>query len=431
MQNEKKHYFIPRSKREKFEAKLNENNARFVDVSNEINLTKFVKDFGNYTNYDLVSNKILNYREIGLISKEEYKDAWQKLYEIEAEKIKKDYLIVEIYADQSWDNFELYGAAKIEPDGTNYFTFVESDLFTFKNKNVDFSHCDHCNKRINRKSSYFVYEKGSNSVIQLGGTCAANLDIETKIAKLAERILNCVLDIASSGDDFYGAGKRSPYFSPINSLIVGMISDRGYISTTKAREQMIMSTSDMIQDLIFEVDEKEKHTAIKEFKRLIEIGSSIIGENEKITDEMIEYWSKRLSESQDDFEFCNNILNAVTTPTIKKHGMYTFAVYDYMKRNGILSSGKEPIKPLDLPAGKTQDIPGSWEVISKENYENDFGIQTFIKCLNENREGVQFYTKPSNAYDIEIGQKIKLRAGIKGLNKNKTMLVLTRVQIKV
>lgn len=300
--------------------------------------------------------------------------------------------------------------------------------FNFKSVELNFNTCNECNVNRERVKTYFIRDNSTGAVFQVGGSCAKLYDAEKLVRKMKARLESFSDFSESCGLPGLSHDSLNPVF------IAGFIINNGFISKSKARG---LSTSDNIMitlDHMLNGTRQQESDALQLYNESCEAAILKGFTNpEALQAELLAYHGKKLNDSNVfNHEFLNNVYSAVMRRNMKNIGMYTYAVSAYLKKDDSsdTSAKKSPeYTALPLPVGKTQNIPGVWTVINKSYYSSEYGDRALIKLVNDKKEGVQFYIDGFKARDIEDGQVMTLRAGIKGVNTKGDMLTLTRVKM--
>lgn len=294
-------------------------------------------------------------------------------------------------------------------DGARFYNSYHDD-FSFKDMDIDFTRCDGCGKAIKRNDIYIIEEDGVRQ--QLGGTCWRNKD---SLYKLSGFYINLFRQIGGYVEedhrlkiDFMGLYLHN------TPLIVGLIMSHGFVSKKVSAEQGIPSTVDRYRELT--ESEKVDQDMVD---RIIDSGADWTGKLNMIPilEELREGGS---------WDFYTNLITSVDKQNHKTLGFYVYAVYACLKKLGAFIKPGDG-KALDLPVGKTRDIPGVWKVLKKEVWEGDYGPRATLYLQDKDLNQVMFSVDPSKVEGLE--GDIKLRAGIKGINRAGTYLILTRVKI--
>lgn len=115
---------------------------------------------------------------------------------------------------------------------------------------VDFTRCDDCGVA-HKRTRIFVVRK-DNVVKQLGGSCAAHMDLTKKMRDLLDSFQQIIREFREQEWWDEKALRRGSWFNTELALLLAdeLIKVSGYVSRRKAEEETILSTSDQVKRIL-------------------------------------------------------------------------------------------------------------------------------------------------------------------------------------
>lgn len=339
----------------------------------------------------------------------------------------KNYQYITVEADQN-NNVKLIAMAEKENDLNKVYQFAASEKFAWNqdnSKSIDYRHCDRCKARHDRKKVFIVELNGE--VAQVGGSCASSLDLEVHVSKLKSAIHGFSDDSEGACfEDFLMAGKWTPSISPeFYHTAIGWFTKNKYVSKNDAYLDYSMSSKDELNEMFEE----------KKFQEYADLGVKLLQENnispDDIHQEIVNLFKQKAeSASEDKFTFLNNCYVSLIKNDDKGLGMIVWCCKAFLDD---LNASKckdlpEVIKPLDLPASKTIDLPGTFYLKACKPISNEYGNTNYCIAVNNNGEGVSFKIKDVPEW-LKPATEFKLRGGIKGLSWKGDLLAVERAKV--
>jgi hypothetical protein len=287
--------------------------------------------------------------------------------------------------------------AVAEKDGmansfTTKFGWTKESLET-----VDYTLCQKCGVKHNRVK-IFVLELGeTKEQIQVGGTCAKNLNCETRVKKLLNLFKNFEEQI-NEEDYEYGGDSGQLRNTDIARITLGVVRKYGYVSGKKSFETFQQPTIEIVRNLMCGPDEN-----IKEIQSSLDKSET----NDEIltrTEQFVEEKSK--AEWSNFWHNCQIALGRFRTKdtTLIVTAIALAEVDRHYKIKSFVRIEVEPKTKIDFTG----------TVLKAVTNEGQWGNTRAVTILDEKYGKIWFNTTIKEAWDLNVGDKISGKITVKG-----------------
>lgn len=355
----------------------------------------------------------------------EYRDACPEGYKARravAEAACADYRRVTVAYRQPDDAPMVLGIWK---EGT-VMSFTAACAWTAETaEHVDPRRCDRCGVKHARKVVYLV-RLPAGEVQQVGGQCADAMNCETRVAAMF-RVLDRLMDRLGSEmeDDCFAEG-RPPFghreFAETLNIARAVVRTSGYVSQKKAEQQGLTATSGVVTEMCLPYRGTNRETLAYRAK-VHALAASMADSMEAavalVAAKRAEGWS----------EFVQNLVVCVSMHK-RQPGIIAYLGFLLEEQAGLVAAAAVRVaeRPLDLPVGPTRDLPGTFSVKHLRGIASDWGDSTLVHAVDDDGNVVSWFDR-HHELGFEVGDKVRLRAGVKGRSPRGDALQLQRVKV--
>lgn len=267
-----------------------------------------------------------------------------------------------------------------------------SDNFQWSKEKIealDFGLCEKCQQKRPRVKLFWVETEGK--VIQVGGSCAANFNCETRIKNLLDIVkeLRELLEGGSEGG--YGGSYGLNPVSVVNASFL-VFKHYGYVSRKAAID---VSSIDIVSTYICNPSEGARKE-LAQFEKEID---ETYGSFSYHYDKLLKYCEEK---NAGEFnEFFHNAEIALLNPTPKKFALIVTIAGFYWNSIQPKAEEKEYEKP------PVEKINFSGKVLKTKIHQGNFGVQFDITVLDERYGKIWFRSTAKGIDELGVGDKIE------------------------
>ena len=313
-------------------------------------------------------------------------------------------LVVNVVANQPENQPILLAYAHV--DGERY-SFSTAWQWTEENVNsIDFSSCDICNTKRDRKKIFIVDVNGK--VLKVGGSCADNLNCEATLASLLKINLNIQEEIESE----FGFSRES--FQSVDSWLTTaavFCKEFGFVSKKTADLNNSMSTYARVLDVIYPPVHAETAEIIRTEYAIL--STKHLNEVEKSDG----YWTEATLaylNSKEFSEYIHNCRIAIQTGKEKMLG-YTVSAVGMLLKEKTEAVAKFVRTETPVTGDK---ITVNGVIVRKVSDENKWGTSLKVTIDDSKYGKVWVRTTAAWAYEASEGNKIECVINVKEVKDN-------------
>lgn len=257
-----------------------------------------------------------------------------------------------------------------EDDVLTRQSFIEG---WWEGKEIDVRRCDMCNVSHRRNKGVIVQDKDGKE-LWLGGSCATNLRLDIRFNKLYN-VMSELFKYSIFGndeDEESGYGRNSSGVFELDYLLYlcyGWIDTYGYVPKSADMRQ---NTATLITMHLFDEDSKFGYDK-----------DPVWGGDAK------GYIRNLLSTMAGEIVMnCNQILDKDFI-SYKRLGLICWMVSLVFKKKNT-APRIAATQALDIPVGKSMDLPGVYTIYNVYTYENEYGVTHTARALDDQGNGIKF-----------------------------------------